>query len=119
MTDERFEAWIAVLLRAGVLAAAAIVLAGGVGHLAAYSHTMPSYRVFHGEPPQYTHPKAIAAAAFRLDWLAVIQFGLLVLIATPVARVALSIVAFALERDWTYVTITAIVLAILLYSLLS
>ena len=44
--------------------------------------------------------------------------GVLLLIATPVARVALSLVGFALERDWHYVLITAIVLAILLYSLI-
>jgi uncharacterized membrane protein len=47
-----------------------------------------------------------------------IQFGLLILIATPVARVAFSLFAFSYQRDWTYVVITAMVLALLLYSLL-
>ncbi len=47
---------------------------------------------------------------------AVITLGLLLLIATPVMRVAVSIVAFALEKDRRYVVITAIVLAILLFS---
>ena len=47
----------------------------------------------------------------------IIQFGLLLLVATPVARVAFSILAFALQRDRTYVIITLIVLGILLYSL--
>jgi uncharacterized membrane protein len=42
---------------------------------------------------------------------------LLLLILTPVARVAFSVAAFALERDWTYVAITLIVLAVLIYSL--
>ena len=41
----------------------------------------------------------------------------MLLILTPVARVAFSVAAFALERDWTYVAITLIVLAILVYSL--
>jgi len=49
----------------------------------------------------------------------IIQLGLLLLIATPVARVAFSVVAFAAERDWLYVAITLIVLAILIYSLTS
>ena len=49
---------------------------------------------------------------------AIIQLGLLLLIATPVARVLFSAIAFALERDSMYVVITLIVLAILLYSLL-
>jgi uncharacterized membrane protein len=47
----------------------------------------------------------------------VIQLGLLLLVATPVARVAFSILAFALQRDRTYVIITLIVLGVLLYSL--
>ena len=46
-----------------------------------------------------------------------IQLGLLVLIATPIARVAFSLVAFALQRDRIYVIVTLIVLAVLLYSL--
>jgi uncharacterized membrane protein len=49
--------------------------------------------------------------------LAVIQLGILVLIATPVARVLFSMLGFALERDWMYVGVTAIVLVLLLYSL--
>ena len=48
-----------------------------------------------------------------------IQAGILLLIATPIARVIVSLVGFALERDGTYVAITAIVLTVLLYSLIS
>jgi uncharacterized membrane protein len=47
----------------------------------------------------------------------VILLGLLLLVATPIARVALSLVAFMRQRDRRYVLITAIVLAILLFSL--
>jgi uncharacterized membrane protein len=49
---------------------------------------------------------------------AVIQFGLLLLIATPVARVVFSAIAFAVERDKLYVAFTLTVLAILTYSLM-
>ncbi len=49
---------------------------------------------------------------------AVIMLGLLLLIATPVTRIAVSILAFANERDWRYVAITAVVLVILLVSFL-
>jgi uncharacterized membrane protein len=45
------------------------------------------------------------------------QLGLLILIATPLARVAFSVAAFATEHDWTYVAVTLIVLAVLLYGL--
>src|SRR6266705_1836177 len=47
---------------------------------------------------------------------AVIALGLLLLIATPIVRVMVSIVAFALERDHHFVLITSLVLAILLLS---
>jgi uncharacterized membrane protein len=47
-----------------------------------------------------------------------IQLGLLLLIATPVARVAVAIVGFALERDRLYTVISLIVLLILLASLI-
>jgi uncharacterized membrane protein YfcA len=49
---------------------------------------------------------------------AIITLGLLVLLATPVLRVAVSIGAFALEHDWLYVGITTLVLALLLSSIL-
>jgi uncharacterized membrane protein YfcA/uncharacterized membrane protein len=48
---------------------------------------------------------------------AVIALGLLLLIATPVVRVAASIVAFAIERDRRFVVITLMVLVILLFSI--
>jgi uncharacterized membrane protein len=47
----------------------------------------------------------------------IVQLGLLLLIATPVARVAFTLVAFVLQRDRTYVVVTSIVLALLLYGL--
>jgi uncharacterized membrane protein YfcA/uncharacterized membrane protein len=47
----------------------------------------------------------------------IITVGLLALIATPVIRVAASILTFALERDYKYVVITSLVLGILLYSI--
>ena len=43
--------------------------------------------------------------------LSTIQLGLLLLIATPVARVIFAAVGFAIERDYLYVGITLVVLA--------
>ena len=42
--------------------------------------------------------------------------GLLLLIATPVVRVAVSILGFVYERDWRYILITSIVLGLLILS---
>ncbi len=59
----------------------------------------------------------ILGGALRLDGRAVIVTGLLLLIATPVLRVAVSIVSFARERDRAFVVITSAVLGLLLLSL--
>lgn len=110
MTDQRMDVIIANLLRAGVSIAAALVLAGGIWYVAS-SRTVPNYARFQ---PDMRGVGAIAS----LDWPEkLIGIGLLVLIATPVARVAFSIAAFAVERDRMYVWFTVIVLAVLLYSI--
>lgn len=106
------ELIISHVLRGGVVVSAAIILLGMVwfylqmaitGHATlAFPHTFTGIvqRLAHGEP------------------LAVVSLGLLILLLTPILRVAISIVIFALERDWLYTVITILVLAILLISLL-
>lgn len=116
-TDERVERVIGTLLRWGVILAAAVVLAGGVMYLARYGSTIPDYRVFRGEPSDLRNVSGIVMDAVSWRSRGVIMFGLLLLIATPMARVAFSVVAFALQRDRTYVMVTLIVLAALLYGL--
>jgi uncharacterized membrane protein len=117
MTDKRAEAIIGNLLRAGVTIAATIVFAGGIAYLVQHGAEIPDYKTFRGEPDRWRHVSGILKAAVALDSAAIIQLGLLLLIATPVARVAFSVFAFREERDWMYVVITLIVLALLLYSL--
>jgi uncharacterized membrane protein len=117
-TDQRIEVIIANLLRAGVTLAAAVVLAGGLVFLIRHGFSPASYRVFAGEPSDLRHWKGIVRAALALRGQGIIQLGLLFLIATPVARVAFSAFAFAIERDWLYVCIATFVLIVLLYSLL-
>lgn len=108
---------VAWLLRAGVLLSAAVVLGGGICYVAQYANQVPQVAKFHGEPPQYRGLRGIVRAVMTGDCSAVIQFGLIMLIATPVLRVALSFVGFAGERDRTYVIVTAIVLGVLAFSL--
>ncbi|MGA2903144.1 MAG: DUF1634 domain-containing protein [Candidatus Korobacteraceae bacterium] len=115
--DERIEVIIGALLRTGVILAAAVVLFGGVLYLVRHGHDIPDYRTFHGEPESLKSPTEIVHGVLGMGGRAIIQFGLLLLIATPVARVAFSAVAFAIEGDRMYVVITLIVLAILCYSL--
>jgi uncharacterized membrane protein len=117
MTDQRLEIIIGILLRVGVLLSAAVVLGGGMWLLFDCGQALPNYHQF--LPPANTlrSPRAIVAALGHPNPALLIQFGLLLLIATPVARVIVSLIAFAIQHDRLYVVITAIVLAILLYSL--
>ena len=116
-SDEKMEQIIGTLLISGVIVAALIVLVGGVFYLIRYGATLPGYTVFRGEPAELRSLFGIVGGGLSFQIRSVIQLGLLLLIATPVARVAFSILAFALQRDRTYVIVTLIVLAVLLYSL--
>ncbi len=116
-TDFEIEVIIGTLLRTGVILAAAVVLIGGALYLSRHAREIPDYTQFHGESETLKTPSQIFQGVMQLDARAIIQFGLLLLIATPVVRVAFSAVAFALERDLMYVVITLVVLAVLLFSL--
>ena len=116
-SDERVEAVMGNLLRAGVILAAILVLVGAIFYLIHYGATSPHYRVFLGEPADLRHVSGIFASAMDLHSRGLMQLGLLALIATPVARVAFAVFAFARQRDRIYLTVSLIVLAVLVYSL--
>jgi uncharacterized membrane protein len=116
-TDQQFEIFLGKLLRTGVVIAALIVLAGGVWFLSEAHGARREYATFRGVPAELSSLDGIFHGAVGGQALAVIQLGILVLIATPVARVLFSMLGFALEKDWMYVGVTAMVLALLLYSL--
>lgn len=116
-TDEKVEGIIGVLLRTGVLSAAFVVLVGALCYMAHYGGATPEYHVFRGEPTQLRSVTGVAGSAFGGSCRGVIQLGLLMLIATPIARVLFSVFAFGLQRDWTYVVVTLIVFSVLVYSL--
>jgi uncharacterized membrane protein len=117
MSDKRIEQVIGVLLQVGVLLSAAVVLAGGVWLLVECGGGSPDYQHFRPLAAALRTPGGVLASLAHPDPQTLIQFGLLLLIATPVARVVLSLVAFAIQRDRVYVTITVIVLVVLAYSL--
>jgi uncharacterized membrane protein len=116
--DATVEVIIGNLLRIGVLISATIVVVGGVIYLARHGSAPASYAVFRGEPDDLRHTSGIVKQVLGGRSRGIIQLGLILLIATPVARVAFSAVAFALEKDRLYFAVTLIVLVILLYSLL-
>lgn len=115
--DQKIEDIIGNLLRIGVGTAAAVVLVGAAAYLVRHGFGHANYRVFRGEPSDLRTLRGIVRAALGLHPRGIIQLGLVLLIATPVARVAFSVFAFAVERDRMYVVFTLMVLGILIVSL--
>ncbi len=109
--QDMMAAIIGWILQGGVLASAAVILFGIL---------LLPFRTG-GLTPQrlqtFPHsPGAVWEGLLGLHPQAFITLGLLLLIATPVLRVAVSVIAFAIERDRLYVVITLLVLAILIAS---
>jgi len=116
--DDGVEQMIGNLLRAGVLTAAAVTIAGGVFALLQHGSRLADYGTFQGETAEFTSVGGIVRGVVALDSRALVQLGLVLLIATPILRVIFSLVAFLVQRDRLYVIISSIVLAVLLFSLL-
>lgn len=116
--DEKMEAIMGRLLQIGVSMAAAVVLAGGVMYLAGHAQGRAEYGTFHPRPVTLLHPGALIDGIKTGDARALIDLGILMLIATPICRVIFAVVAFAMERDRLYVVVSLTVLAVLLSSLL-
>ncbi len=117
MDDQRLEIIIGNLLRAGVLLAAAVVVAGAGLYLVQHHGDHVNYHTFAVGPASIRTVAGITRSAAHLNSEGLIQFGLLLLIATPVARVLMAVIGFALERDRLYVVVSLIVLGVLLASL--
>lgn len=117
-SDERVEGIIGNLLRVGVMVSAFVVFTGGLLYLLRDGgQHAPDLHKF--EPEQLCSPGDIVHESVQFHSLGLIMFGLLLLIATPIARVIFSVAAFALQRDYLYVLFTLIVLSVLLYSVFS
>ena len=116
--EKRMDTIVGRLLRTGVSLAAMFVLAGGIVYVMQHRTVPTNYRAFQGEPEELRTVPGIVHEALALHGPGLIQFGLLLLIATPIARVAFSVVAFVYQRDWIYVLVTLVVLGLLVYSLL-
>jgi len=108
--DDRMERLIGGILRVGVVAATGLVLCGEALHLARHGGVRPDFGSLGTNLPGLA---GMARLALEFPGRGLVELGLLVLVATPVARVAFSVLAFAARRDWTYVVVTVLVLALL------
>jgi uncharacterized membrane protein len=116
-TDQELEVSVARMLQIGVTASAVIVLAGGAFYLHQRANTVPDFTHFQAQSLGLSTLSGIYHGALLLRPLSLVQAGLILLIATPVARVALCVVGFARQRDRLYTVISLTVLLILFYAL--
>ena len=118
-TDQQVEITISALLRVGVTLAGAIVIVGGILYLIHNGHDIPEDHIFRGEPADLRQVPGVLNDVLALRGQGIIQLGILLLILTPVARVAFSVFAFWQQRDRLYIIVTLIVLVILIHGLLA
>ena len=113
------------LLRYGVMLACGITLFGGIIYL--YQHHGASIQHYKPIPDDQPFPgveyylrelSTIIPRVISFDGAAIIQLGVCVLIATPILRVAFSVIGFLIEKDYMYVVITLIVLSIIIANML-
>lgn len=116
----RIELVISVLLRAGVILSLFVIV---FGLTLSFTHHH-DYIQAHDLLPRLTNSTRAFPHTLHETWQGLREFrgeafivlGLLLLIATPVMRVAVSVFAFLIERDWIFVAITSVVLALLILS---
>ncbi len=113
--DLKMEIAISQMLRAGVSLAAIVVLVGGVLYMLQAHGLTPDYRHFHGiASPADRIPPLLTGG--HPDSRSIIRLGILLLVATPIMRVAYCVYGFATQKDKIYIVVSSIVLAVLLYS---
>ena len=118
LDDKRMEQAMGVLLRFGVVMASTLVLLGTLFYLQDHARQPISYSEFIAHPLGLLNRQEFLHGISHGNAAAIIDVGILFLIATPVARVVFAVVAFAIERDRLYTAISTAVLAVLVYSLL-
>jgi uncharacterized membrane protein len=117
ITDKDIQVLIGNLLRTGVYISMGIVILGGAIYLSEHAGEKIDYVVFDFNKVTLKTVEAIFSEVLTFKGAAVVQFGLLMLIFTPIARVLMAVISFFLEKDYLYVAIGLLVLAIIMASL--
>ena len=124
LSEQQLEYLLSNLLKYGVLIASAVVLLGGILYLIHHGNEPAGYHFFQEEPSEFRSLAGVVKAVLSgsdayggLRLRGIIQLGLLLLIATPILRVFISLLVFLLQREFIYVIVTLLVLSSLIYSL--
>lgn len=122
--ERDMELFLGKFLRFGVTLSCAVTLLGGLLYIYQKKGVLPDYRPiaddlpFPGVKEELRSISSIWQGILEFDGASIIQLGVIILIATPVLRVAISAIGFLIEKDYMYVVITLIVLAIILANML-
>ena len=115
--DKDIQVILGTLLRVGVISSMSVVFIGGLIYLIGNYSGIVDYREFNPEKSGLASIQAIFKGLGHLDGAAIIQFGTLLLIFTPILRVVFSVFSFLIEKDYLYVLIGLFVLCVILFSL--
>src|SRR5581483_443453 len=97
--DADMQAIIGWILRGGVILSMAVVVIGGILYLFRHGYSMPEYHSFKKIPDFISDPKGVINGVLAFKGQAIIQLGIVLLIATPVMRVVFACIGFLLEKD--------------------
>jgi uncharacterized membrane protein len=115
--DLQMEQGMGLLLRTGVITCCVVMAAGAALYLLRHGSEQPSYTKFHGEPVTLESVEGIIGQVRVGSARGIIQLAALLMIATPVLRVALAVIDFARMKDWKFTGISLLVLGLLAFGL--
>lgn len=117
LADKDVQVILGTLLRVGVISSMTVVFIGGIVYLLSNHSNLVNYREFDAGKSGMSSIISVYRGVLAGEGMAIIQFGTLLLIFTPVARVVFSVFSFLIERDYLYVAIGLLVLIVILISL--
>ncbi|MDT3402755.1 DUF1634 domain-containing protein [Mucilaginibacter terrae] len=119
IADTDIQQIIGWILRLGVIISMGVVFVGGCVYLYRHGYETVHYGEFVGIPGFVHSASGIWHGIITFRGRAIIQAGIILLIATPVIRILFSAIGFVLEKDWLYTGITLLVLFIIVASALT
>ena len=117
--DRDMQLLLSHVLRAGTVVSITIVFIGGIFFIYRHGQSLSDYHKFNGIPNFIQNASGIFHGIWALHGQAMIQFGIVLLIATPILRVVFSAIGFALEKDYMYIGISLLVLGIIFFSMMT
>jgi uncharacterized membrane protein len=119
LQDDAMRQVIGSLLRWGVILSAVVTSIGGLFFLMSHGQEqVPSYQRYSGTLLQYRNVHQLVNGVINGNSESLIQIGIMMLIATPVARLVFSLFTFTKEKDFVFAGITLLVLCIVAFSMM-